>query len=143
MRDTHNLTRFVHAQQVTYCSVVEELRRGSKRGHWMWYIFPQLVGLGTSVKSQLYAIKSIEEAKAYYAHPILGKRLQECTRLVMYNEDRTAKEIFGYIDNLKFHSCMTLFSCATGASEFRDALDKCFDGEADYLTIGILKKADG
>ena len=141
MSDIHNLTRFVDAQKGVYDSVVQELRNGMKRGHWMWYIFPQIAGLGMTATSQMYAIESIDEAKAYYAHPILGSRLQECTQLVMNVKGRTAKEIFGYIDNLKFRSCMTLFGCASDEGVFRDALDKYFDGEADQLTLDILKAA--
>lgn len=141
MSDIHNLTRFVDAQKGVYDSVVQELRNGMKRGHWMWYIFPQIAGLGMTATSQMYAIESIDEAKAYYAHPILGSRLQECTQLVTNVKGRTAKEIFGYIDNLKFRSCMTLFGCASGEGVFRDALDKYFDGEADQLTLDILKAA--
>jgi len=141
MNDIYNLTRFVDAQNHEYESVVQELQNGMKRGHWMWYIFPQIAGLGMSSTSQMYAIKSIDEAKAYYAHPILGSRLQECTQLVMNVKGRTSKEIFGYIDNLKFRSCMTLFDCASDDGLFRDALDNYFDGEADQLTLNILKAA--
>lgn len=143
MSDLHNLRRFVDAQEHEYESVVQELRNGMKRGHWMWYIFPQVAGLGMSSTSQMYAIKTLDVATAYYDHPVLGSRLQECTRLVIDVKGRTTNEIFGYTDNLKFRSCMTLFDCATNDDLFRDALVKYFDGEADQLTLKILKSAVG
>ena len=140
MNDIHKLNRFVDAQQGVYESVVQELQSGMKRGHWMWYIFPQIAGLGMSPTSQMYAIKSIDEAKAYYEHSLLGSRLRECTQLVIDVHGRTASQIFGYTDNLKFGSCMTLFDCATKDDGlFRDALIKYFDGEPDQSTLKILK----
>ena len=138
MSDTHNLIRFIDAQKQIYNSVLQELRNGKKRGHWMWYIFPQIAGLGMSSMSQMYAIKSIDEAKAYDAHPTLGSRLQECTQVVMDVEGRTATEIFGPIDSLKFRSCMTLFEYGTDNPLFHDALVKYFDGDADERTLDIL-----
>lgn len=139
MNDIHNLQRFIDAQEPKYESVVQELRNGMKRGHWMWYIFPQLAGLGMSSTSQTYAIKSLDEATMYHDHAVLGSRLQTCTRLVIDVKGRTTKEIFGYTDNLKFRSSMTLFDCATNDNLFRDALVKYFNGEADPRTLEILK----
>jgi uncharacterized protein (DUF1810 family) len=110
--DPYNLQRFVEAQEAVYARVVEELRTGRKRTHWMWFIFPQLRGLGASPISVRYAISSLEEAQAYLQHPILGARLLECTALVNSIEGRSIDDIFGYPDNLKFHSCMTLFARA-------------------------------
>src|SRR5437773_10351896 len=109
MTDTFNLQRFIEAQHGSYESVLRELRAGHKRGHWIWYIFPQIEGLGGSAMSHKYAISSQDEAKAYWEHPILGSRLRECTELVLKVEGRTAEQIFPYPDNLKFRSCMTLF----------------------------------
>jgi uncharacterized protein (DUF1810 family) len=137
----YDLQRFVEAQDRTYQSVLDELRVGQKRGHWMWYIFPQIKGLGVSAMAQKYAISSQEEARAYSEHPILGSRLRECTRLVMNVEERSVKQIFGYPDNLKFRSCMTLFEySAANNSIFQDALLKYYDGKPDQLTLDILKQ---
>ncbi|MFY4730278.1 DUF1810 domain-containing protein [Nitrospira sp. BLG_2] len=141
MTDIFNLQRFIEAQDPGYRSVLQELRAGHKRGHWMWYIFPQIQGLGESSMSQKYAISSQGEAKAYSEHPILGSRLRECTQLVMNVEGRTADQIFSYPDNLKFRSCMTLFErSATDSSIFRAALLKYFGGEPDQLTLKILER---
>ena len=141
MSDVHNLGRFVDAQEHQYESAIQQLRNGMKQGHWMWYIFPQIEGLGKSDSSKLYAIKTLEEAKAYYDHPVLGSRLQECTRAVLDINGRTTKQIFGCTDNVKFLSCMTLFDCAIDDGLFRDALNKYFGGEADQRTLNILKCA--
>ena len=141
MTDTFNLQRFIKAQDQVYLSVLEELRDGYKRGHWMWYIFPQIQGLGGSAMSHKYAILSQDEAKAYSEHPILGSRLQECTQLVMAVEGRTAEQIFSYPDHLKFRSCMTLFErSATEPSIFRAALLRYFSGKPDNLTLDILNR---
>ena len=140
MNDSCDLQRFVEAQAQVYASVLNELRVGRKRGHWMWYVFPQIKGLGGSAMAQRYAISSQEEAAAYSEHPILGSRLRECTQLVMAVERRSAEQIFDYPDNLKFRSCMTLFEqAATDNSLFQDALLKYFDGEPDQLTLEFLK----
>lgn len=140
MTDTFNLQRFIEAQERVYGSVLQELRAGDKRGHWMWYIFPQIQGLGRSANSQEYAISSQDEARAYWDHPILGSRLKECTQLVMNVEGRTAEQIFPCPDNLKFRSCMTLFErSATDPTIFRAALLKYFGGKPDQVTLGILK----
>lgn len=135
--DAYNLARFVAAQDVVYDRVVSELRRGRKTSHWMWFIFPQLRGLGHSPMAQEFAISSREEASAYLAHPVLGPRLTECTALVNQIEGRTVEEIFGYPDDLKFRSSMTLFATVAGGV-FTDALEKYFEGEADPLTVDLL-----
>ncbi len=138
----YDLRRFFETQDQAYESVLNELRVGQKRGHWMWYIFPQIKGLGVSAMAQMYAISSQEEAEAYSEHPNLGSRLRECTQLVMNVEGRSAEQqIFYYPDNLKFRSCMTLFEhSATDNGIFRDTLLKYFDGKPDQLTLDILKK---
>jgi uncharacterized protein (DUF1810 family) len=141
MTDTFNLQRFIEAQDPRYGSVLQELRAGHKRGHWMWYVFPQIQGLGESAMSRKYAISSQDEAKAYWEHPILGTRLRECTQLVMNVEGRTTEQIFSYPDNLKFHSCMTLFErSASDSTIFRAALLKYFGGEPDQSTLEILTR---
>jgi uncharacterized protein (DUF1810 family) len=141
MMDGYNLERFVEAQEPVYDSVLQELRAGQKRSHWMWYVFPQVRGLGVTAMSQRYAIGSLEEAAAYFEHPILGLRLRECTRLVMDVEGRSAEQIFGHPDNLKFRSCMTLFErSATDNAIFRNALLKYFGGQPDQLTLDLLKQ---
>ena len=109
MAEPFNLQRFVDAQRLVYRRVCEELRAGSKESHWMWFIFPQIAGLGRSPTSVLYAISSLDEAKAYLAHPVLGTRLRECARLVSEVEGRIAREIFGPVDEMKFRSSLTLF----------------------------------
>ncbi|HEY0797034.1 MAG TPA: DUF1810 domain-containing protein [Acidisarcina sp.] len=138
--DPHNLDRFVEAQAQIYNQVCEELRRGRKTGHWMWFIFPQIAGLGLSSTSMKFAIQSREEAQAYLDHPVLGPRLIECTEILLQIEGRTSREIFGGIDNMKFRSSMTLFANATtGDPEvFQQALNKYFDGEQDQATLDLL-----
>jgi uncharacterized protein (DUF1810 family) len=141
MTDVFYLQRFIDAQDRVYQTVLEELRVGDKRGHWMWYIFPQIQGLGGSAMSQEYAISSQDEAKAYSEHPILGARLRECTQLLMAVEDRTAEQIFSYPDSLKFRSSLTLFEhSATEPIIFRAALLKYFDGKPDQTTLDILNR---
>ena len=116
-----------------------ELRAGCKRGHWMWFVFPQIAGLGHSEMARRYAIASLGEARAYLAHEILGPRLRECAALVVAVEGRSIGEIFGYPDDLKFHSSMTLFARATPQEQvFKDALQKYFGGEEDRATVGKL-----
>jgi uncharacterized protein (DUF1810 family) len=142
MDDPYDLQRFVNAQQAVYETVCRELRQGRKQSHWMWFIFPQLQGLGHSVMAQKFAISSSEEAEAYLAHPILGPRLRECSRIVAELKGRSAEEVFGYPDYLKFRSSMTLF--AHGAADkknkeiFQGCLDKYFRGEPDSLTLAAL-----
>jgi uncharacterized protein (DUF1810 family) len=140
MSKAYDLQRFIDAQDRIYPSVIQELRAGRKLGHWMWYIFPQIQGLGKSVTSQEYAIESGDEAKAYSEHRVLGPRLRECTQMVLNLEGLTAEQIFSYPDNLKFLSCMTLFEqSATEPTVFRAALVKYFGGKPDRLTLNILR----
>jgi uncharacterized protein (DUF1810 family) len=130
--DIYNLKRFIEVQDRDYGLVLKELSAGDKRSHWMWYNFPQIQGLGGSTMSQKFAISSLAEAKAYWAHPILGPRLRECTQLVISVEGRTVEQIFSHPDNLKFHSCLTLFEqSATDSSIFRAGLTKYFGGTPD------------
>src|ERR1700743_1031304 len=125
--DPYNLKRFVDAQDAVYPRVVVELRAGHKQSHWMWFVFPQLGGLGHRAMSRRYGIASLAEASAFLAHPVLGARLRECTKLVLARNDRTLAEIFGNPDDMKFCSSMTLFSHAMPDEPlFRDALEKCF-----------------
>jgi uncharacterized protein (DUF1810 family) len=141
LNDPLNLERFVDAQELEYSSVLEELRAGEKLTHWMWFVFPQVRGLGSSPTAEMYAISSLDEARAYLDHDVLGSRLDECTRLVLAIDGRTAEAIFHYPDFLKFRSCMTLFAeCAPGESVFRDALAKYFEGQPDERTLGILRE---
>ena len=139
MDDPYNLRRFVDAQNPDYERVRSELQQGDKRGHWMWFIFPQIEGLGHSPMARTFAISSLEEANAYLQHPILGPRLIECTKLVYEAEGRTIHQIFGFPDDLKFRSCMTLFAHARPAhSAFQDALRKYFSAQYDQLTLERL-----
>lgn len=135
-----DLDRFVEAQERVRDAVTRELAAGEKRSHWMWFVFPQIAGLGHSPTAQHYAIGSLEEARAYLAHPTLGARLREWTRLVLAVHGRSAEEIFGYPDNLKFRSSMTLFDAASDDEElFRAALEKYYGGEADEATLRHLR----
>jgi uncharacterized protein (DUF1810 family) len=141
MADPYNLQRFLVAQEPIYDQVRTELRQGRKTTHWMWFIFPQLKGLGFSETAQRFAIASREEAEAYLAHPMLGSRLSECTELVTRIEGRIASEIFGYPDDLKFRSCMTLFAHATSENEvFMQALAKYFGSEFDPATLNLFQQ---
>jgi uncharacterized protein (DUF1810 family) len=135
----HDLERFVRAQERTCGTALAEIRNGRKRSHWMWYVFPQIAGLGFSETSRRYAIRSAAEARAYLEHPLLGPRLIECFEAAMGVEGRTAHEIFGSPDDLKFRSCATLFAgVAPPGSVFQQALDKYFDGEGDSRTLELL-----
>jgi len=139
MNDPYNLQRFIDAQNPIYEQVCSELRRGYKTGHWMWFIFPQIRGLGHSPMASRFAISSLEEARAYLNDPILGSRFRECTRLINHAEGRTIQQIFGYPDVLKFQSSITLFAHATSENkDFEDALQKYFTGEYDLLTVERL-----
>ncbi|NEQ69594.1 MAG: DUF1810 domain-containing protein [Symploca sp. SIO2D2] len=139
MSDIYNLQRFVDAQQSIYEQVLYELELGRKNSYWIWYIFPQIQGLGRSWTAEKFAISSLEEAKAYLKHPLLGTRLRQCTQLVLNIEGRDIEEIFDYPDYLKFCSSMTLFFSATTDNRiFEDALVKYFAGEPDQLTLDIL-----
>lgn len=139
MADPFDLQRFVDAQSGVYQTALAELRAGAKRSHWMWFVFPQLAGLGSSPMAQRYAIGSLDEARAYLAHPVLGPRLRDCTRAANAVEGRSAREIFGSPDDLKFRSCMTLFNeAAPEEADFRRAIDRYFDGAPDTATLRIL-----
>lgn len=139
MSDPFHLQRFLDAQADIYTDVLSELRAGQKRSHWMWFIFPQIAGLGSSPTAVHYAIRSRAEAEAYLAHPVLGPRLRECTRLVNVVEGRSISQIFGYPDDLKFHSSMTLFARVTEDNQlFKNALQKYFNGQLDALTLERL-----
>lgn len=139
MNDPFKLQRFVEAQAPVIENVVAELREGCKRSHWMWFVFPQLRGLGSSPTAVRYGIASLAEAQAYLEHPVLGPRLRDCTRLVLGIRGATVGDIFGYPDDRKFHSSMTLFSRASADNEvFREALTKYFDGIPDPATLARL-----
>jgi len=142
MSDPHDLQRFVDAQEPVFDQVRAELQAGRKRTHWMWFVFPQIEGLGSSAMARHYAIASRAEAEAYLGHPVLGPRLRELTRIVNDMQDRSAGQIFGYPDDMKFHSSMTLFAQCAGASgkEFDEALAKYFGGRADTATLDRLQE---
>jgi uncharacterized protein (DUF1810 family) len=145
MQDRYELARFVAAQDQggTYQAAAGELRAGSKRSHWMWFVFPQIAGLGHSPVSRRYAITSLAEARAYLAHPVLGPRLIECTQIVKELPGRTAQDIFGSIDALKLRSSLTLFAHAAPANPiFGEVLDMYFEGVADALTERLLADGD-
>lgn len=137
--DPFNLNRFVEAQAGCYDRVLLELREGRKRSHWMWFIFPQLQGLGSSPMARAYALSGLAEAQAYLAHPLLGARLLECVRALLGHRGRTAESILGGIDALKLRSCLTLFArAAPGVPEFVQALQAFHGGIPDPLTERLL-----
>ena len=137
--DPFDLERFVEAQTDTYRDVLRELRSGQKRSHWMWFIFPQIDGLGSSPTAKRYAIRGLDEARAYLAHPVLGPRLRECTSIVNALQGRSALEVFGKPDNRKFRSSMTLFELVDEpGSVFATALGNYFAGERDSGTLGLV-----
>lgn len=139
MNDPYNLQRFVDAQKDVFDQVCSELRAGCKKGHWMWFIFPQIRGLGQSAIARKFEISSREEAEAYLKHPILGVRLRECAQLVNLANERSIHQILGHPDDLKFRSSMTLFAHATSDNQvFMAALQKYFDGDLDPLTLARL-----
>tara|TARA_R110002096_G_scaffold4501_38_gene21296 strand:- start:1963 stop:2397 length:435 start_codon:yes stop_codon:yes gene_type:complete len=138
--DPFSLERFESAQEGIYDTVCRELKKGKKRSHWMWFIFPQLDGLGRSSTARHYAIKSLEEADAYLAHATLGPRLLECCQLILGIEGTSATDIFGFPDDVKLRSSMTLFAKVDGApTEFQRVIDKYFGGEFDQRTIELLE----
>lgn len=139
MADPFDLERFVEAQAPVYDHVCRELKAGRKQSHWMWFIFPQIAGLGQSPMSIRFAIGLMDEAKAYLAHAVLGPRIRECAKLALDVEGRTAREIFGPVDEMKFRSSMTLFAKAAPKEDaFQGCLDKYFAGEADPATLARL-----
>ncbi|MGE5301470.1 MAG: DUF1810 domain-containing protein [Acidobacteriota bacterium] len=139
--DPHDLNRFLSAQEGVYERALAELKGGRKLTHWMWYVFPQIDGLGYSPMAKRYSIKSVEEARQYLSHPVLGKRLLECTDAVVALKGGSVSEIFGYPDDLKFKSSMTLFERIAGSgSVFSSALDRYCNGERDAATLRLLEK---
>lgn len=138
--DPFDLQRFVKAQDPVFATVLDELRAGHKRSHWMWFVFPQLRDLGRSPTAQFYGVASLDEARAYLAHPILGPRLTQATEVVLAVQGRTLHEIFGSPDDLKFRSSMTLFARAAAEDDnlYRKALDRCCGGQPDAATLKLL-----
>jgi uncharacterized protein (DUF1810 family) len=144
--DPFDLRRFVDAQDRVYEAVLGELRDGAKRSHWIWFVFPQLRGLGRSPTAARFGISSLAEARAYLAHPVLGPRLRECTRLVNAIDGRSVDEVFGWPDNLKVRSSMTLFALAAedaaeDSTGFRAVLETFYGGQGDPATVGLLNAA--
>ena len=139
--DSFNLERFVTAQAPLFKTVLAELQAGRKRTHWIWFIFPQLADLGQSSTARFYGIGSLEEARAYLAHPVLGPRLDQCTRIVLESESPSVHAIFGSPDDLKFRSCMTLFSQAADDPDdvFCCALERWCDGQPDEQTLALIR----
>jgi uncharacterized protein (DUF1810 family) len=137
--DPHLLARFVQAQEDDYEQALAEIRGGQKRTHWMWYIFPQHDGLGFSPTAKHFAIKGLDEARAYLAHPVLGPRLHECVEAVLAVKGRTARQIFGSPDDLKLRSCMTLFACVSPpGSVFHRVPEAFVQGAPDVMTLRLL-----
>jgi uncharacterized protein (DUF1810 family) len=135
-----DLERFVSAQNSQYDSILSELKRGDKRTHWMWFVFPQMAGLGYSEMSEFYGIESMEEAEAYLEHPVLGLRLRDCVALVLNVDGRSIQQIFGTTDAMKFRSCVTLFAHAAPCEPlFRLALEKYFGGVEDSATLKLIQ----
>lgn len=140
MTDNYNLDRFIKEQQRDYSTAYAELSQGHKRSHWSWWIIPQIVGLGMTATSHKYAIKSLDEAVAFLAHPYLGKNIREIAKVLLELESDNATLVMGYPDDLKLRSCMTLFAEAAPNEEiFQKVLDKFFDGKKDERTLEILK----
>jgi uncharacterized protein (DUF1810 family) len=138
--DPHGLARFVDAQSGTFAQVLAELQSGRKRSHWMWYVFPQFAGLGLSVTSEHFAIGSLDEARAYLAHPVLGPRLKACADAVLAVEGRTAHDIFGSPDDVKLRSSATLFAHVSPlGSVFHRIVDRYFGGEEDQRTLALIR----
>lgn len=139
MNDAYNLQRFVNAQQLVFQQVLTELEAGHKRSHWMWFVFPQIQGLGHSDMAQRYAISDLDEARAYLQHPLLGTRLEQCASIIVPQVGRTARQMFGSPDDMKLHSSMTLFAIAApDRSVFQEVLDTFFEGERDAMTVRRL-----
>lgn len=138
--DPYDLARFVEAQESVYPQALEELRRGRKETHWMWFVFPQLAGLGTSFMATRYALQGLDEARAYLEHPVLGPRLRECCRAILSLPETSAHAIFGSPDDLKLRSSVTLFSQADAEpSEFAAVLDRFFGSSPDTRTLERLR----
>lgn len=139
MSEKFDLERFVEAQSGTFDTALSEIRRGAKRSHWMWFIFPQIEGLGSSPTAQRYGIASLDEARAYADHPILGRRLKVCVAALQDQVGTTAEAVFGPTDAMKLRSSLTLFAIATRAPLFEAALDRWFDGEKDGATLAKIE----
>jgi uncharacterized protein (DUF1810 family) len=140
MAEHKDLVRFLEAQNHVYLKALDEIKSGQKRSHWMWYIFPQMKGLGSSENARFFGIKSLDEATAYVQHPILGKHLIEITKALLTIEGKSASDIFGYPDDLKLHSSMTLFSKVENADPvFNEVIKKYFNGVLDQSTLKILE----
>jgi uncharacterized protein (DUF1810 family) len=137
--DPFDLDRFVAAQDAVYATVLAELRAGAKRSHWIWFVFPQVRGLGRSGTAHRYGISSLDEARAYLAHPVLGPRLRECAALLATHAGRSATEILGHPDDLKVRSSMTLFARAADDPVFGQVLDAFYDGQEDPATLEMLR----
>ena len=138
MDDPYDLGRFVSAQAETFDRALAEVRRGAKRTHWMWFIFPQLAGLGHSAMAQHYAIASIDEARAYLGHPVLGVRIRTCVAALQGSAGTSATAVFGSLDAAKLRSSLTLFAAAGGGTLFAEALDRWFEGRPDERTLALL-----
>ena len=139
--DRNDLDRFVQAQRANFEDALAEIRSGRKRSHWMWYVFPQFEGLGSSPMARRYSIKSLGEARAYLRHPVLGPRLTTCAEATLAVEGKSAHEIFGSPDDMKLHSCATLFaSVSLAGSVFHRVLDQYFEGEHDRKTLGLVEQ---
>ena len=138
--DAYHLQRFIAAQEHAYAPALAELRAGRKRTHWVWYIFPQLQGLGFSAMAQTYGIAGVDEARAYLAHPLLGARLVECVQAMLAHTGLPAAGILGEIDAIKFRSCLTLFVAAGGQPVFHEALQRFFAGVPDAQTLALLQQ---
>jgi uncharacterized protein (DUF1810 family) len=139
MDDPHDLQRFADAQRPVYDAVLAELSAGAKTSHWMWFVFPQLRALGRSATARRFGLAGLQEAEAYWRHPLLGPRLRDCTVRVLGAQGRSVLQIFGPIDAMKFRSSMTLFERAAPREPvFRAALDHCFEGRADERTLELL-----
>ena len=132
------LERFVEAQQPVYDSALAEIRRGDKRSHWMWFVFPQLAGLGRSPTAQRFGLSGPDEARDYLAHPVLGARLRECAQALLALPRQSPEGVLGSVDALKLRSCMTLFAQVSDDSLFSEVLDRYFDGQPDPLTLELL-----
>ena len=138
----YDLERFAEAQEGMYEQALAEIRRGRKQSHWMWFVFPQFDGLGVSATSRRYAVKSVDEARAYLAHPVLGPRLIECAEAMLGVDGRSARQILGSPDDLKLRSCATLFAQVSPAgSAFHQILDKYFGGQPDDRTLSLISDA--
>jgi uncharacterized protein (DUF1810 family) len=140
--DLFNLQRFVEAQETVYAEVLAELKAGRKRTHWMWFVFPQLAGLGSSPMARQYAVSDMPEARAYLAHPILGRRLIECVQAMLQHSQLLPRQVLGEIDAVKWRSCLTLFEAVDpGGRVFDAALDQFYAGQRDAATLRLLNRS--